>query len=847
MGQARAKALVPRAAVMELLNDLMDKRVIYIHAPAGFGKTVSSSLWLDYRKESANAKSAWISLDEYCNKTSSFCERFVSALAELQPKNTALQKLLEHPSFNTAPVEFTLRALNTFKAGQGESIFIFDDLHYIDNDEILNLLPYLLKRLQEDLTILLLSRAAPPVCLSEMITKEELVIMDARSLHFSVREIKTLFENSGQFISSKRADEILTVTGGWAIGIRAMLLSNGSTAAVTIADNYFDSFLKTHVWERWDDRTRNFMTLISVADELTPAFSEWLIADEKSLKNTSGAEMLNALARENAFLRESGVNTYRFHELFRDFLFLLLTDRGEAVLNKQWSKAGDWFYEKADYFRAIENYLKGKNDDGIAKSLYNMYDHKSPSASIEETLQTISLSVNDTIVKKHPFLLEVRVWSSYVEGRVDDFEMYLDRYYKQFLKIVIRTPRSIINMAQIRCIDHRVSLLETMNTLQKLPIKRKWKAATPSVTQNMPYFHRSFRDLSELSLDMDKNIKLLGDSIGVVIGEEFNVAKECLYAGFHYEMGNLNKAEEHAMAACSNISDGCSAEIIFCAMMILASILLAGDRKAESDKVLKNVKDMIEAKKAFYLNANFQAFMTGIKLSGGDKKAAENWLTDHSAALLKAPVFYKLYQHFTTARAYIVLENYADAVLLLQKLLVLCRRYERTIDIIEANILLALVYWKKGRSGHGQPLALDHLEQAVTIAYKYGYTQAFANEGADIVNILHRMQKRAVQKDYTGEVPAGFIKKLYITASETAKHSEGLTGGRVSENLKFTEKQLTVMRLMCEGLSRKEIAEKTGLNPNGVKSHTTLIYKKLDVSGSLEAVIKIKELGILTH
>ena len=46
------------------------------------------------------------------------------------------------------------------------------------------------------------------------------------------------------------------------------------------------------------------------------------------------------------------------------------------------------------------------------------------------------------------------------------------------------------------------------------------------------------------------------------------------------------------------------------------------------------------------------------------------------------------------------------------------------------------------------------------------------------------------------------------------------------------------------GCSRNEIAAIMGLKPNGVKSHTTLIYKKLDVSNSVEAVLKIKALSL---
>ena len=61
--------------------------------------------------------------------------------------------------------------------------------------------------------------------------------------------------------------------------------------------------------------------------------------------------------------------------------------------------------------------------------------------------------------------------------------------------------------------------------------------------------------------------------------------------------------------------------------------------------------------------------------------------------------------------------------------------------------------------------------------------------------------------------------------------------------LTFTKQQKAVARLLCEGLSQQAIADKLGLKVTGVKSHLQLIYKKLDVSNGVDAVLKIKELG----
>ena len=74
-----------------------------------------------------------------------------------------------------------------------------------------------------------------------------------------------------------------------------------------------------------------------------------------------------------------------------------------------------------------------------------------------------------------------------------------------------------------------------------------------------------------------------------------------------------------------------------------------------------------------------------------------------------------------------------------------------------------------------------------------------------------------------------------------------LTGGRITWPLKFTGPQMAAMRLLCDGLSRNEIAGRMGITLYGVKSHMKLIYKKLDVPGGIEAVIKIKELGLFNE
>jgi LuxR family maltose regulon positive regulatory protein len=477
------------------------------------------------------------------------------------------------------------------------------------------------------------------------------------------------------------------------------------------------------------------------------------------------------------------------------------------------------------------------------ESLYHMHDYSASHTSVEDTLNTVHSSVNDSIVERHPFLLEVQAWAAFAEGRNNDFEALLDKYYRLFPKIVVQKPRSALVKIMLNAIDYRIGFIDIIKQLKMIPFKGSIKAPTPSVSQNLPFFHRSFRDFSDFGFELSKNISLLEKTMGVVIGSEFAVMRECIYAGIYYETWNTGAAYKHALAAVANIPQDCSPEIRFCAIMILASVLYAD--KQDASNVLQQAEEMIEQSKAYYLNPNLQAYLCRLKLTNGDKDSANEWLKQNRGDIFDNPSLLKLYQHFTHARAYIVTGDNTNAILYLKKLLHLSERYRRTLDIIEARVLLAIVYWKKGRSGIN--IALEYMGKAVSMAYSYGYTTVFANEGAELVNMLHRMQKRSGQRNYKGnEIPAAFVKTLYINASMTAKRHKGLTGGSQPVNpAAFTDKQKTVMRLMCEGYNRNEIAAKIGLKPNGVKSHTELIYKKLDVLNSLEAVLKIKELSIL--
>ncbi|MCL2018835.1 MAG: LuxR C-terminal-related transcriptional regulator [Oscillospiraceae bacterium] len=836
----------PRTELMDLLDKLSEKRLVYIHAPAGYGKTVSTQMCLE-RKKSMGTKHAWITLDEYDNKAMGFCKRFANALLGLRPGNMKLREILTHPAFNSAPEEFVIQALNEFYADRHKYILVIDDLHLINRESVLKLFGLFFKRLPENFIVFLLSRSAPPDVFAEFSLKDALAIVDAKDLRFSGDEIKLFFDKNGHYITKKQADDIFLSTGGWAIGLRAMLMSGETSYEAKLKGRYLDTFLKAHVWEKWDKKIRDCMMKAAVADELTPDLFNALTG----VKN--GREILVELAKENAFLRDvdSGhTDTYRFHDLFREFLLNMLEREGGSLKSEQMKKVGDWFYNQKEYYRAVEYYLKCDDISGMAKALGFMYDYNSSYASIEDTVAIIRLSVGDAAVKKYPFLLETLAWAAFVEGNGDEMEGYLDRYFKQLPKIIIQNPVSLHTSFLLQTLDYRNSVVDVTKSLKKLPLKifTKAKAKTPSITQNLPFLHRSAREFcAEYAFNTDENLILMEKTIGRLFNkDEYKILETLVRTGVKYERGNLDEAYEYALSAAVAIKDAFAPEFQFSVYAILVAISAAQNRHTEVEKNLKAAQTMIEFHKAYYLNANYRALSCRLELADGNTDSAQNWLKNNDDSIYNTVSFYKLYRHFTSARAYIVVEDYNTAILLLKKLLNLSEKYRRPLDITESCILLAVAYRKKG--GKGRTVAFEYLERAVKEAYRYGYVQIFFDMGADIVTMLHTMQKCTAQSGEADgkKIPGEFIKSLYFSALTSSKQNKGLGGEVMPKNLSFTEQQKTVMRFMCEGFNRKEIAKKMNISSDGVKSHMKLIYKKLDVSGVPDAIVKIKKHEILS-
>jgi LuxR family maltose regulon positive regulatory protein len=136
--------------------------------------------------------------------------------------------------------------------------------------------------------------------------------------------------------------------------------------------------------------------------------------------------------------------------------------------------------------------------------------------------------------------------------------------------------------------------------------------------------------------------------------------------------------------------------------------------------------------------------------------------------------------------------------------------------------------------------ALTSLEQSLTLAEPRGFLFAFVTEGPPMARLLYEALSRELSPDYVQKLLAAFPD---VEPEKSTKNQAVVSDSEWIEPL--SERELEVLQLIAEGLSRQEIATKLVLSLNTVKTHSRNIYGKLRVNNQMQAVGKARGLGLL--
>lgn len=816
----------PRPELLGRFDRASVKRCIYINAPAGCGKTVSTRLWV----QKSGCKPIWLGLDTYDNTPVAFYRLFCMALFSVIPQEEELSRLVKEPAFSVSPVEYTIEILSRFSFDDNRYALVLDDFQCITNEEILKSLIFVTKRIPLCVTVLILSRSGLPRLLSPLEENGKIAFIGASELAFNSFEIRRYFASYGRFITAEEADNAFSLTEGWAMAVGALVLSGNITAEENITNNPLGEYIKGQIWYKLEKALRHFMILTSFVDEFSAELCLQITDNPKSL------QILEMLCSVNMFISRLN-DKYRYHHLFLEFLREEAAKEAAIDQKALYQKAAGYYLKEGEHFNALRYFLKAGNSRGIATALHCFFSHNAKANSEMSKIYFIN-KLPSGILEENPFLYVSCAWCAFLFSDAKSMYHYLDRLYERIRDIYGEYKEFLGSVILLFAIDPRYSFIQQVAKFKAgIPFKAGNPDIPKSLAHNMPYFHRTYRDYSHYALDTEVHLNEFRHTVHALLGDDYPVIESRIRAGLFYEKNLLKEA----VAALEPGLQASSPELLFLWKLQMEACLFAMGKKKEAVRCRTELQAFLEKENLLYLWPVFSAYETKLKLLDGNKAAAAAWLGNYFVTEGQTPELYKMFLHFTTIRAYTVLGEYKKAEELCEKLNKLARDFYRFLDATEAAVLLVVLRWMTGKKQGAVAL----LQALLSDMEPYHFIRVFADEGRAILPVLKRLLKKADNENQPVRPGCKYLQEVYLAVYEQSKRYKGIACAAVMKPVKLSAQQKHMLELLANGYNNAEIVQLTGLSINTVRSHTKVAYQKLEVSSKPDAVLRARELGLI--
>jgi LuxR family transcriptional regulator, maltose regulon positive regulatory protein len=315
--------ILHRSRLMALFDNLLDRKLIIISAPAGYGKT---SLLVDFSRQS-EIPTCWLSLDVLDQDPQRFCAYLIASLELRFPKFGKQSKaVLRSLTSFEHDLERILAILVNEISSQIDQHFtlVVDDFQFVDSvSDVRNLFSRFVYLVGDNCHIVLSSRRVPALPdITLMVARQQVSGFDLEELAFRPNEIRALFEMTyGMTPDDRLVERLMQQTEGWITG----LLLSGSNLASSLPDLTrairttgvdLAGYLDQEVLGQQPSAVRNFLLQTSLLEEFDADFCEAVLG-KGDWKN-----LIKTVKQNNLFVLQVGPDGkwLRYHHIFQEFL-----------------------------------------------------------------------------------------------------------------------------------------------------------------------------------------------------------------------------------------------------------------------------------------------------------------------------------------------------------------------------------------------------------------------------------------------------------------------------------------------------------------------------------------------
>ena len=888
---AAPQDFITRPRLDQMLSQGLSRPLTLISAPAGYGKTMLMSSFL----QGYALPWVWLSLDAQDNDLRLFLDYLLGALESLSPGALrGTQSLLAGNDLPAATV-IVDSLLNELAELACEFCLVLDDLQEIQETAVFSFLAALLAHPLEGMHLVLLTRQDPTMGLQALRARDQMSEIRTRDLRFTTAEAGEFLK---QAVTVPLQGEALVAlaeqTEGWPAALRLAALTlryrgdvDPQAAQGHAANRYVMDYLVSEVLARIPPEIEDFLLKTSILDLLCGSLCDAVV--EPAGQARQGQSFLQRLEAMNLFtmaLDEQG-QWYRYHHLFQALLRRRLTGKlNTQEIEALHLRASAWYAKHDELELALQHALAG-NDAPSAVQLVAQHRHALLNTEQLPRLERWLRLFPAATLEQTPELLLVKVWVAEL-GRGAPAQMILHLLGQAQAAIA----RGAVSPARARQLQGEIDALRSMErtfaaddpqgtislatrALELMP--REWYVARAQAWLHLAGAYQSSGQLDRayallaaaqqeaaitsptprlrllaapcfiywMAADLAGTLQAAQQTI--TVGQATDDQRESLgwghyfLASVYYQRNDLAAAELHANCV-QDLRHVCAHYAVVQSAILLAEIQQARGAPAAARAVFERLKSYLAEIQSVALQLFVAAFEAELAALQGDLETAGYWAMTAGARIPLGIMPYHYAPQFTLPKVLLRMNTPASrqqAAAALERLHTFVTTTHNTRFTIDVLALQALTYDAEG----DEAAALKALEQAVTLAQPGGFVRVFLDLGSALIKLLERLARRGCATAYSEQLLAAFAAE---SAANDRPHPWSDRPAPAAATVEpLTARELAVLALLAQRLSAKEIAQHLTITERTASSHTSNIFQKLGVNNRRAAVAAARALGLL--
>lgn len=861
---------IPRLSILNPLQQDSAAKLWLLLAPAGYGKTTAMRQMLQVLCEQGFI-GLWLNLDDADNDMSRFLTSFATVIA---PHFPPLKVALGRRSTNEELAYLIIESLHEITHS---TVIFFDNFEVLRNSAVCGLIARGIEALPDHCRVVIASRNKPEIGISRLITRRQVHQFDASSMLFSADETRQFMENQSSILSNTQIQILQARTGGWPAALQlAAIALHGRVDADSVIANFSGSnaaicaFLAEEVLHSLPAATQEFLLHSSILEELNPS------ACDNILRRNDSLDILLELNQRHLFLLASDehAETFRFHNLFRDFLLVLLQRRQPAKVNELHARACQVYLAMDRPIPAIRHALKsdmntaiglllqyadallGKGRIGLLTQLIDQiptrYLEQFPHLRLIYALcltytrgPHVAYNLIKYIDESHlpaesaTYLLALRPMQLAMMDRITEAHKYgilAESYNKMH-------PQAATAIVQVTLAQ---ALTQTCIILGEYEQAHYFCDQARSIQRpSWDNFNQIVADTAETTMDLLRGNLLLAAQrmalcMNLLQSTQDNTRRgiamaSILYAEVLYEQDRCAEAKKLLITNSALIQEIGPPDTLINAHVLLSRIMASENDYDTALQLLIELEQSGHRLQIPRVIASARLERAGLFLSRGDSAGAAEQLALARRTVdwndinkLWFPANDVLSADIIEIRLGIVTGNLEQILPLLRALVKRADREQRGRRGLKLKILLAQVLFAKGQHN----AAFRALAEALSIAEAGGFIRTFLEEGSAMGSLLREAQQ--VGESIYARQLEGRLGVFVPCTTGSGENTEILTG-----------KEMNVLKLLALGHTNIAIAGKLYVSESTVRTHLRNINLKLHAGNRTEAVSIARKLGLL--